>query len=109
MIFKYLILADYTDISETLKSCQEEYVCRKKRKDVRSEILRSASEPEVSVRKRKKDTERKERKKKRKLVTSSPAAAKYVGACTLCARVKRAGSLCEAFDVTYHMTGCGGR
>lgn len=53
------------------------------------------------------DRERKRRKKKRKLVTLNPVATKYVGTCTL--YMKRAGSLCEAFDVTYHMTGCGGR
>ena len=54
--------------------------------------------------KRKRD---RQEKKKRKLVALNPAATKYVGIYTLC--MKRAGSLCEAFDVTYHMTGCGGR
>lgn len=48
-----------------------------------------------------------EEREKRKLIALNPAATKYVGTYTLC--MKRAGSLCEAFDVTYHMTGCGGR
>lgn len=54
-----------------------------------------------------KKTRGREEKEKRKLVTLNPAATKYVGTYTLC--MKRAGSLYEAFDVTYHMTGCGGR
>lgn len=49
----------------------------------------------------------KKKKKKRKLVTLNPVVIKYVGTYTL--YMKRAGSLYEAFDVTYHMTGCGGR